>query len=55
MKKVAVEVAMRHAGKKVGETYELSAVQAKALEGIGLVKPATQAAAKAIEKVAKAD
>jgi hypothetical protein len=46
-KQVKVEVAMKHAGKKVGETYETSPLRAGALERIGLVKPANQAAAKA--------
>lgn len=48
---VKVEAVLKHNGHAVGETYEVPVVRAKALEAIGLVKPANQTAAKKIEKV----
>lgn len=52
-KLVKVETLMKHGANKVGDTYETSDTQAQALTAIGLVKPANQTAAKAVEKVGK--
>lgn len=55
MSNVKVEAVLKHDGKKVGDTYEVSAEKATALIGLGLVTPANQTAAKAVEKVSKPD
>lgn len=52
-KEVTVKVAMKHAGKKVGDTYPVSPKKAAALSALGLVEPANQSAAKAVEKAGK--
>lgn len=52
-KEVSVKVAMPHSGKKVGESYSVKPNKAAALAAIGLVEPANQTAAKAVEKVGK--
>jgi hypothetical protein len=53
MTTVKVKTLMKHGKNKVGETYELSEAQAKALVAIGLVEPANQTAAKVVEKAGK--
>lgn len=53
-KEVTVRVKLPHNGKKVGESYPVSSAnKAAALSAIGLVDPANQTAAKAVEKVGK--
>jgi hypothetical protein len=53
--KVKVETILKHDGNKVGDTYEVTETQAKALTALGLVKPANQTAAKAVDKAQKVD
>lgn len=53
-KEVSVKVKLPHGGKKVGEDYKVSSPnKAAALSALGLVEPANQTAAKAVEKVVK--
>lgn len=53
-KEVSVRVKLPHNGKKVGESYPVSSAdKAAALSAIGLVDPANQTAANAVEKVGK--
>jgi|GEM_PF-5995641 len=53
-KEISVRVKLPHNGKKVGESYPVSSTKkAAALAAIGLVDPANQTAAKAVDKVGK--
>lgn len=55
-KEVSVKVKLPHGGKKVGEDYKVSSAnKAAALAAIGLVEPANQTAAKAVEKARVAE
>jgi hypothetical protein len=54
MTKVKVETVLKHDGKAVGEQYEAqNSTEAAALAALGLVKPANQVSAKAVEKAVK--
>lgn len=55
-KEVSVKVKLPHGGKKAGESYQVSSAnKAAALSAIGLVEPANQTAAKAVEKARVAE
>lgn len=54
-KQVTVKAALPHSGKKTGESYPVSPKKAAALSAIGLIEPANQTAAKAVEKAKVAE
>jgi hypothetical protein len=55
MTSVKVKTILKHGRNKAGDIYEVTDKQAQALTAIGLVEPANQIAAKAVEKVARPD